>query len=278
MLWRKNCQQRWNLDYNTPDLERRSIFSVHFDFGTAIHEGVEVYKARKNSVDLPTAITHFKEHFNRLLDQNFEKYGSDKDKESERKFFIDAGQNILENLHKCEELWNSQVVYNEHELILPIDRTDGTSVNFKGFIDMVIKSKSKTGKDVLYIIDFKSCSWGWNLEKKQDPDLHAQLFLYKHFLCKKFDLDPKFVRCAFVLLKKKPAKGSPVVEFFPVSAGPVVVQRALDNLNSDLTDIDERMKSGSFIKNRESCIDSYGNTCPYYDSVHCPGLVETRRK
>jgi len=277
-LWRNTCQQRWNLDYNTPDLPRRVIYSVHFDFGTSIHEAIEIHRARKNSVDLRTALEHFKKKFDGMFDTNFKNYGSDKDKEEERTFFQSAGKNILENLHKCQELAEATVVYNEHELILPIDRTDGTTVNFKGFIDMVIKTKSKTGKDIIYIIDFKSCSWGWDQGKKQDEDVHAQLLLYKHFFCKKFDLEPTCVRCAFVLLKKKPAKGAPVVEFFPVSAGPVAVQRALNNLNSDLTSIDERMRMKDFIKNRNMCIDKYNNTCPYYNSTHCPGTVESKKK
>jgi hypothetical protein len=82
-------------------------------------------------------------------------------------------------------------------------------MKFKGFIDMVIKTKDKRGNTILYICDFKTCSWGWPVEKKQDRNLQYQILLYKHFLCKKFDLDPKFVRTAFVLLKRKPGKNSP---------------------------------------------------------------------
>jgi hypothetical protein len=234
-----------------------------------IHGAIEVCKTRKNAVSIDEAKKWFETEFRQLFSKNIEKY-NEKDKQSNVDLFVAAGNNILDNLHKCSELWDAEVIYNEHELIVPIDRTDDIKMNFKGFIDMVIKTKDKRKNTILYVIDFKTCSWGWNLEKKQDRNLQFQLFLYKHFLCKKFNLDPVNVRTAFVLLKRSPQKNAPVIDFFSISAGPVSVQRALDELNSDLTDMKQRLDKNDFVKNKDSCKDKFGNTCPYMGTDLCP--------
>lgn len=267
MLFRNVCQWRWKLDYL--EGKRAKNYGVHLDFGTSIHAAIEVFKTRKDPVSLDEAIAVFETTFNKCWEDNYEKYEG-RDKEAKKDDFLLSGKVILQRFDECKELKEAEVVYNEHELFLPIDRTDEVKINFKGFIDMVIKTKDKRGNTILYVCDFKSCSWGWPLEKKQDRDLQYQLLLYKHFLCKKFNLDPTLVRTAFVLLKKKSRKGDSPVEFMPVSAGPVSTQRAIDQLNSDLTTIDVRIQDGKFVKNRKECTNKFGQTCPYKSSEHCP--------
>lgn len=240
------------------------------DFGTAVHEAIEKYKTRKDALSLDGAKQHFEKLFRELFTNNLQKY-REKEREVNVEEFIVAGKRILDHLEKCDELWKAEVVYNEHELILPIERSDGLKVNFKGYIDMVIKTVDGRGKTILYIVDFKTCSWGWDGDKRQDRELQYQLFLYKHFLCKKFNLDPKQVRTAFCLLKRRPSKNTDAVEFFPVSAGPVSVQRALDAINSDLTDMDTRLKENTIQKNRNICKNDFGDVCPYFNTSHCPG-------
>lgn len=266
MLWRK-CQQRWKLDYL--DGRRHKIYGVHLDFGTAIHEAIELSRSRKPKLTKEEAIPHFEKAFTKLFTDNKDKY-KEKERTSDPEYFLSAGRNILEHFEECEELASAEVVYNEHELFVPLDRTDDVKMNFKGFIDMVIKTKDKRNNTVLYICDFKSCSWGWPLEKKTDKELQFQLLLYKHFIAKKFDLNPKEIRTAFVLLKKRPRKNDSPVEFFPVSAGPVSVQRALDAMNSDISEMKDAVENDSYKKNRDFCVSDYGDTCPYLNSTLCP--------
>ena len=108
-------------------------------------------------------------------------------------------------------------------------------------------------------------------EKKQDKLVHAQIMLYKHFFCKKHNIDPKNVRVAFLLMKRKPKKGEQPFEWFPISAGPVSVQRALDELNSDVTRMRECISTGVLGKNGEECVNKFGDTCPYFKTEHCQG-------
>lgn len=182
---------------------------------------------------------------------------------------LNSAVKIFKDLETCPELKGAEVVHNEYPLFEKIDRDDSIDMKFKGFIDIVLKTKAKNGDTVLYVADFKTCSWGWDQETRQDRWKQYQLFLYKYYLCKKFDLDPKFVRTAFILLKKRPPKGASAVEFFPVSAGPVSVQRAIDALHTNLTEMKSRIESGDFVKDRDQCTDKYGNTCPHYKTDRC---------
>lgn len=266
-LFRNGCQWRWKLDY--ADGLRKQNYGIHMDFGTAIHEALEHHKKRKEPIDRDAAIFLFKEKFKKLYDENFEKY-KESDRSLDLDFFFKAGCNILTRLDDCKELSLAEVVYNEHALLLPIDRTDDIKINFKGFIDMVIKTKDARGNTILYICDFKTCSWGWPKKKREDKELHFQILLYKHFLCKKFNIDPKFVRTAFILLKKNPSNGSSPIEWFQISAGPVSVQRAVDELNKDISEMVSRSTSDNFVKNKSECVNKFGEVCPYKSSLLCP--------
>lgn len=271
MLYKNECKFRWKLDY--VDGLRAKVYGVNLDFGTAIHETLELLKNKDKSKRIEDAPKYFEEFFRKIYSENCDKY-ADKDKKTSVDDFVSAGKNILARLDDCKELSEATVLYNEYELLLPIARTDDVNIKFKGFIDIVIKSKDGRGNDVLYVCDFKTCSWGWTPDKKQDKDMHYQILLYKYFLCKKFDLDPKNVRTAFILLKKKPRSNESPIEFFPISAGPVSVQRALDELNTSITDMALSVRNSNFIKNKEKCINKYGDKCPYFGTEHCPNNGE----
>jgi hypothetical protein len=226
-------------------------------------------------LSIADTIIFFEKMFRELFEKNKDKY-REKERTAGPEIFVSAGKRILEEFDSCEELRNAEVMFNEHEIRIPIGRTDNIKIDFKGFIDFVIKTKDVRGNTILYVIDFKTCSFGWTIDKRRDRNLHAQLFLYKHFLCKKFNLDPKNVRVAFVLLKRTPPKGSPAIEFFPVSAGPVSVQRALDDINADITDMDKRLNEGTIRHNKDMCVSKYGDKCPYNGSELCEGWKTTK--
>lgn len=267
MSFRKGCQWRWKLD--VCDELRSNNKGIHMDFGTACHAAIEHYRTRKDPISLADALDWFEITFRQLHEQNVLEY-REKERSARVDDFVKAGRVIISELDNCLELREAEIIYNEHPLRLPIDRSDDLKIDFKGFIDMVIKWKDGRGNPVLYVVDFKTCSWGWDGEKRRDRDLAAQLFLYKHFLSKEFNLDPKQIRCAFVLLKKRPPKGACAVEFFPVSAGPISVQHALDELNSDLTDIKKRFDTNTLKKNRNHCVSPFGDVCPYLNTDKCP--------
>ena len=128
---------------------------------------------------------------------------------------------------------------------------------FKGYIDAVVATPD--GK--VHIIDWKTCSWGWDSRKKSDKMVTYQLTLYKKFFCQKMNVDPKNVETHFALLKRTAKKNH--VEFFRVTSGPRKTENALKLLNTALYNI----KNKRYIKNRLSCTSGYG--CKFYNTKHC---------
>ena len=163
------------------------------------------------------------------------------------------GKNIIKDVLPAvkQEFKNFEVVSVEEKLYEDIEDNDQ---KFKGFVDLVIK----TPDDKYHIIDWKTCSWGWNSRKKTDKILTYQLVLYKHYFAKKHNIDPKKIETHFALLKRT-AK-SDHAEIFRVSSGAVKNKNALKLLNKALYNIEKK----NFIKNRLSC-----TYCEFYKTKHC---------
>ena len=132
----------------------------------------------------------------------------------------------------------------EEQLYVPIEEEEK---NFKGFIDVVLKKD-----DEYHIIDWKTCSWGWKQQKKQDRLITYQLTLYKYFFAKKHNIDPKKIKTYFALLKRTAKENQ--VEIFQVSAGTKKTENALNLLSTAMYNI----KNGQHIKNKLSC-----TYCPF---------------
>jgi hypothetical protein len=126
---------------------------------------------------------------------------------------------------------------------------------FKGFIDLVLKTPD--GK--YHIIDWKSCSWGWDVKRKFDPMTTYQLTFYKHYFAHKHNIDPSNIETHFALLKRTAKKNK--VEIFRVTSGTKKTQNALNLLTKSLHNISRK----NFLKNRLSC-----NRCEFKKTEHCP--------
>jgi len=143
-----------------------------------------------------------------------------------------------------------EVFSTEEQLYLPLETHPQ---KFKGFIDLVVKVGDK-----YHIIDWKTCSWGWDARKKSDKILSYQLTLYKHFFALKHNIDLKNIETHFVLLKRTAKKNE--VEFVRVTSGDKKIKNALNLLNKALYNIGKNRG----IKNRMSC-----SRCEFYKTKHC---------
>jgi hypothetical protein len=145
-----------------------------------------------------------------------------------------------------------EVLKTEEELY---ENMEGTDYKFKGFIDLVVKTPD--GK--IHIIDWKTCSWGWNRQRRSEPMTTYQLTLYKNFYAKKHGIDPSKIETHFALLKRTAKKGSKV-EIFRVTSGPRKTSSAMALLNKAIQNIEDKR----CIKNRLSC-----KYCSFYKTEHC---------
>ena len=221
--------------------------SEHTAFGTAMHYVCESVFDQKNNLN-EIFQTKFLEEL-KLLKQ--EKVQLNKNLvEDMRK----QGQNMLSHiLPALKKTFTSfEVVSVEEDLYVPLKN----DLNFKGYIDLVLKVN-----DVYHIIDWKTCSWGWDSKRKADRITTYQLTLYKHFFAKKHNIDPTNIETHFALLKRTAKKNN--VEIFKVTSGAKKTDNALKLLNKSIYNI----KNKNFIKNRISCTSGYG--CEFYNTEYC---------
>ena len=142
-----------------------------------------------------------------------------------------------------------------NHLSLPLGERASNSRNAREVISQHI-GKTKDGK--YHVIDWKACSWGWDLEKKSDRMVFSQLLLYKHFFAQKQNIDLKNIDTYFILLKRTAKKDN--VEIFRVTSGPKRMQDSITLLKNALSNIHNK----KYIKNRLNC-----SKCEFNNTQHC---------
>ena len=148
-------------------------------------------------------------------------------------------------------------VASEYPLYEAIDNTPHA---FKGFIDLIIEAPGKKNKKLYWIIDLKTTQWGWDRDKKSDEITRYQLIYYKNFWGRKLNVEPKDIRCAFILLKKRGKPGN-FCESVPVSVGDVTTGRAIKTLHNMISSVNK----GIALKNRNAC-----KWCEFKGTSYCP--------
>ena len=202
----------------------------------------------------------------RLPEEDYEEYFEHVFREELKKVPVSKPKLVMEMLSQAnrispevipavqEYFGNFQVVSVEERLFEKIENFEDAEYNFKGFIDFVVKTED--GK--YHIVDWKTCSWGWDAERRSDRLTTYQLTLYKKFFCQKHNIDPKNVETHFALLKRTAKKNH--VEFFRVTSGPRKTNNASDLLIKALSNINNQIK----FKNRMSC-----DRCDFRKTEHC---------
>lgn len=140
----------------------------------------------------------------------------------------------------------------EYELRQPV--REKTNFDFYGFVDLIVK----TADGKYHIIDWKTCSWGWDMKKRTSKEYTYQLTFYKHFFCKQMNVEPEMVETHFGLLKRTAKKNK--VELFRVTSGKRKMDNALNNLDRCVKNVEK----SNFIKNRLSCKD-----CEFNKTIYC---------
>jgi len=220
-------------------------------FGTAIHHVCEKIIEEVENIDLELL---FQEKFLEEL-----KILTEKKVALNQKLISDMrpqGRNIIKYILPAvkEKFGQYEIISVEEQLLEPIENKD---YFFKGFIDLVIK----TADGKIHVIDWKSCSWGWDSRRKTDRMTTYQLTLYKHFFALKHKIDPKNIETHFALLKRTAKTNN--VEIFRVTSAAKKTENALNLLDKALYNI----KRSSHIKNRLSCTQGFG--CEFYKTQHC---------
>ena len=232
-------------------LDKVNIFkgNVYTAFGTALHETCEKLALNESLEYKKIFKSSFKEELEKL----------EEIPESNAQLIRDMHEQGLELasmiLYALKVKFPGyQVVSAEEEIIQPISDLP-FEYDYKGFLDLVVKTPD--GK--YHIIDWKSCSWGWDMQKRTDKMVTYQLTFYKNFFCSKHNISPEKVETYFGLLKRTAKKQK--IEIFRVSSGQRKIKNALNILNKAVYNISQ----GNHPKNRLNC-----EKCEFKNTEWCP--------
>lgn len=246
------CSYRHKLKYI--DQVNLGVPNIHASFGTSIHEACENFLKTKE-MDLSI----FENTLKKIWEENKEV------KEFTQENYnisYEDGINILNEIPTfIEATFGSdwELVEAEKELLVEINTNQENSPNFKGYIDGILKVKDKKGNEQYWILDWKTTSFGWKPQKKQDPEVRMQLALYKKYWSKISNIDLKNIKCAFILLKRKYSKGKKC-ELYTVSIGETPINSSEIIIKNML----HAVNKGIAIKNKFSC-----QYCDYYMTNYC---------
>jgi len=244
-IWNE-CPYKHKLVY----LEKVKEFkgNEHTAFGTAMHHVCEnlVMNSKADYKDLFN--TKFLEELRELKNNNVEL-----NRDLVTSMRSQANKMFKHILPSLKKTFNEFEVISVEEGLMEELKKD---MHFKGFIDLVIKKG-----DTYHIIDWKTCSWGWDTKRKSDRMTTYQLTLYKHFFAKKHNIDPSKIETHFALLKRTAKKNN--VEIFRVTSGAKKTENALKLLDKSIYNIKNRI----FIKNRLACTSGYG--CEFFNTEFC---------
>jgi len=232
-------------------IDRIKLFkgNVYTAFGTALHETCEKLTLNESSEYEKVFKQSFKDELQKLSNIPEEHASMIRDMKVQG---IELASMILEALKI--KFPGYKVVSAEEEIFEPIIDSPG-EYDYKGFLDLVIKTSD--GK--YHIIDWKSCSWGWDIKRKTERMTTYQLTFYKNFFCAKHNIDPKNVETYFGLLKRTAKKDK--IEIFRVSSGPRKIKNALNILNKAVYNI----HNNNHPKNRLKC-----EKCEFNRTEWCP--------
>ena len=220
-------------------------------FGSAVHSVAEKVLLEEN-IDPP-------EYFKHMFSENLKELSADG---------IEVRQDLINQMHRqgvelstlikesVKEYFGEEyeVVSVEERLQEPIKEFVEKEYDFKGFIDLVLKTPD--GK--YHVVDWKTCSWGWDGKRRSEPMNTYQLIFYKHYFALKHNIDPEDVDVHFGLLKRTAKKDK--VELFKITSGKKRTENAIKLLNKALYNI----TNGHYIKNKLAC-----RGCEFYKTEHC---------
>ena len=220
-------------------------------FGTAIHLVCENKVLDGSIEEEKLFVSSFESEINKLKELNIDINSSLVEQMEEQG--LNLCKYAIPELKKY--FGDFKVLAVEEPLIEDIEQFDSYVKKFKGFIDLIIQTKDEK----IHIIDWKTCSWGWDMKKRSDPMTTYQLTYYKNFYAQKHNLDPKKIETYFILLKRTAKKNN--VEVVRITSGSRKINNSLKLLENAVYNIEKQ----NFIKNRLSC-----KYCMFKNTDHCP--------
>jgi len=257
------CPKLWELQYLRNSVPFRQ--NIYTCFGSAMHETMQTWlevmyhdkvkTANDMNLDQLLYDNMIKEYKKGKSINGHEHFSS---VEELTQFWID-GKHILNFLKKKRAAYFStkSMMLAGVETLLYQEIKPG--VAFKGLIDLVFYHPNS---DTWTIVDIKTSTRGWGKEAKKNPNLTAQVVLYKEFFSRQFDIPKEKIDVEFFIVKRRvPAKADfasmqrRVQEFKP-NSGPRKTKQILNSMNKFITEVLD--KDGKYVDKEYNCSSPLG--------------------
>lgn len=257
------CPKLWELQY----LRNQVPFTqnIYTCFGTAMHETIQEWLTvmyhdsvkNANNINLDkllyaNLVKSYKQGRAMMKGEHF----STADQLQE--FWLD-GKHILNFLSKKRAAYFStkSMMLAGVETLLYQEIKPG--VMFKGLVDLVFYHPND---ESWTIVDIKTSTSGWRDKQKKNPNLTAQVILYKEFFAKQFGVDKDKINVEFFIVKRRvPAEAEfaimqrRVQEFRP-NAGPRKTKQVISQMNNFIADVIN--EEGEYIDKEYKCTNPFG--------------------
>ena len=238
------CPKLWELQYLRGEIPFKQ--NIYTCFGTAMHETVQTWlevmyhDKVKNAKELDKHKLLYEnmiKSYKQGKAQNGHEHFSTQDELT--KFWIE-GKHILDFLEKKRGGYFStkNMQLAGIETLLYQELRPG--VMFKGLVDLVFYHPNT---DRWTIMDIKTSTAGWRDAQKKNPNLTAQVILYREFFSKQFGIDKEKIDVEFFILKRRvPAEAEFAsmqrrVQQFSPNAGPRKTKQILTSMNTFIEDV-----------------------------------------
>ena len=257
------CPKLWELQY----LRKAIPFTqnIYTCFGTAMHETIQTWLEVMYHDKVKTANELNKHQL--LYDNMIKAYKSGKAQMNHQHFstqeeltqFWIEGKHILDYLEKKRAAYFStkNMELAGIETLLYQELRPG--VVFKGLIDLVFYHPNT---DRWTIMDIKTSTSGWRDNQKKNPNLTAQVILYREFFSKQFGIDKDKIDVEFFIVKRRVPKDAEfasmqkrVQEFSP-NAGPRKTKQVVEQMNKFVSDVVG--SDGQYIDKEYNCTNPFG--------------------
>lgn len=267
------CPKLWELQYLRNEIPFTQ--NIYTCFGSAMHETIQEWLTvmyhdkvkAANDINLHKLLYANMAHSYRMgkAMMNGDHFSS---ADEMTQFWLD-GKHILDFLSKKRAGYFStkNMMLAGVETLLYQEIKPG--VKFKGLVDLVFYHPNT---DRWTIMDIKTSTRGWSPEYKKNPNLTAQVILYKEFFSKQFNIDKDKIDVEFFIVKRRvPAEAEWAsmqrrVQQFRPNAGPRKTKQVLDSMNKFISEaVDE---NGQYIDKEYSCNSPLGKCRECSDFVN----------
>ena len=239
------CNHKWQLQYKEGNYLYQP--SIHFIFGTAMHETVQqyltvMYDETDTAADALDLVDIFETKLRDLYAAEYKKNTKTHFSSAEelREFYED-GLNILTYLKKNKKKYFSKrgwfLVGCEVPIVLNPNKLYKT-VLYKGYLDLVLYHEPT---NTIKILDIKTSTRGWSDKEKKNEDKQFQLILYKKLFAEQYNFPIENIEVEFFIVKRKLYESNdyviPRIQTFKPASGKIKISRAEKAMNEFIENV-----------------------------------------